>query len=121
MRLAGDLPHLLTFPRGGNIDSPPRITLDSWRGADSLIERLDLLERLLEVFDQVVAPRRAPAFTTHLCRAAVALRAPRSLSPGQTRLSPHVPFIHLDGPQAHGHSLVIAAQNVRCIQAALRT
>src|SRR5437016_14186408 len=46
---------LLTFSRGGNIDSRPRITRDSWRGADSLIERLHLLERLLEVLDQDVA------------------------------------------------------------------
>src|SRR5439155_625637 len=65
VRLAGDLPHLLTFPRGGNIDSPPRITLDSWRGADSLIERLDLLERLLEVFDQDVAVPPQVALVPH--------------------------------------------------------
>src|SRR5467141_2267625 len=54
-RLAGDLPRATTFFRGGNIGSPLRITSDTCWRADSLVERLDLLERLLEVLDQDVA------------------------------------------------------------------
>src|SRR2546421_9222507 len=65
VRLAGDLPRLPTFTRGGNIDSRPRITSDSWTGADSLIERLYLLERLLQIFDQDVAIPPQVALVPH--------------------------------------------------------
>src|SRR2546427_10952703 len=45
----------MTFFRGGNIGSSPRITYDTCCAAGSLIERLNLLERLLQVLDQDIA------------------------------------------------------------------
>src|SRR5256714_5131757 len=44
----------MTFFRGSNIGSSLRITYDSCCAANSLIERLDLLERLLQVLDEDV-------------------------------------------------------------------
>src|SRR2546426_11588649 len=44
----------MTFFRGSNIGSSLRITYDSCCAPDSLIERLNLLERLLQVLDEDV-------------------------------------------------------------------
>src|SRR5207245_6659085 len=53
-RTAG-LPRWRKFPRRGNIDSPPVITGVTTARSRSLIERLNLLERLLQVLDEHVA------------------------------------------------------------------
>src|SRR5207247_2620858 len=60
-RTAG-LPRWRKFPRRRNIDSPPVITGVTTARPSSLIERLDLLERLLEVFDENVAVAPQVAF-----------------------------------------------------------